>query len=173
MPDNSDLLNFVTSVSGDAYLKVEENLGDGFVRLKTSEAERRQAKHDIRGIEDIVVELLKKCPRCPRTTHLPGDRPRGRSQARSPCSTMVSACPIRSRAAIFEPRVTSKLETMVMDKWGVHGRGMALFSIKTNTLEAAVDGIGRPQGHRNLGPGRRAGPSRANRPIDVADGRAG
>ena len=52
-------MNFVSAVSGDAFLKVEENLGDGFVRLKVSEAERRQAKHDIRSAEDIVVELLR------------------------------------------------------------------------------------------------------------------
>lgn len=45
--------------------------------------------------------------------------------------------PIEMHERVFEPRVTSKLETMVMDKWGVHGRGMALYSIKANTLEAA------------------------------------
>ena len=39
---------------------------------------------------------------------------------------------------IFEPRVTSKLETMVMDEWGVHGRGMALFSVRSNAAEARV-----------------------------------
>ena len=33
---------------------------------------------------------------------------------------------------VFEPRVTSKLDTMHMDKWGVHGRGMALYSIAVN-----------------------------------------
>ena len=31
-----DLIDFVESVSGDAHLAVEERLGDGFVRLKTS-----------------------------------------------------------------------------------------------------------------------------------------
>ena len=51
--------------------------------------------------------------------------------------------------AIFEPRVTSKLETMVMDSWGVHGRGMALFSVRSNVdsiagrLLAAAPGHGR------------------------------
>ena len=39
---------------------------------------------------------------------------------------------------IFDARVTSKLESMKMDRWGVHGRGMALFSIKQNTDEARV-----------------------------------
>ena len=58
MSDN-DLLDFVSRVSGDTHLAVEENLGDGFVRLRTAEAERRQAKHDIRCIEDIVIEMLR------------------------------------------------------------------------------------------------------------------
>ena len=44
---DSDLADFISSVSGDDQLAVEENLGDGFVRLRTAEAERRQAKHDI------------------------------------------------------------------------------------------------------------------------------
>jgi hypothetical protein len=39
---------------------------------------------------------------------------------------------------VFEPRVTSKLDSMVMDQWGVHGRGMALFSIRTNVTEARI-----------------------------------
>jgi hypothetical protein len=39
---------------------------------------------------------------------------------------------------VFEPRVTSKLETMVMDTWGVHGRGMALFSIRSNVEQAVI-----------------------------------
>jgi hypothetical protein len=45
---------------------------------------------------------------------------------------------------IFEPRVTSKLETMLEDDWGVHGRGMALFSIKSNVTSASVvsSGVG-------------------------------
>ena len=50
--DDGSLIDFVQSVSGETFLKVEENLGDGFVRLRISEAERRQAKHDIRSVED-------------------------------------------------------------------------------------------------------------------------
>ncbi len=47
---------------------------------------------------------------------------------------------------VFEPRVTSKLETMVMDRWGVHGRGMALFSIRTNAVEAHIASSGSHKG---------------------------
>ena len=40
-------------------LRVEDDLGDGFVRLRSAEAERRQAAHDIRSTEDIVIEALR------------------------------------------------------------------------------------------------------------------
>jgi len=145
MPDNSDLLSFVTSVSGDAYLKVEENLGDGFVRLKTSEAERRQAKHDIRGVEDIVVELLRNA----RDAHAQRVFLAAGREADTRTITVLDdgvGVPDALRDRIFEPRVTSKLETMVMDKWGVHGRGMALFSIRTNVVEARVSASGAHKG---------------------------
>ena len=55
----SDLVDFVASMGGERSLRVEENFGDGFVKLRVSEAERRQAKHDIRCIEDVVVEMLR------------------------------------------------------------------------------------------------------------------
>jgi hypothetical protein len=42
------------------------------------------------------------------------------------------------RERIFEPRVTSKLDTMVVDRWGVHGRGMALFSVRSNVESARL-----------------------------------
>ena len=134
--DANTLIDFVSSVSGDAYLKVEESLGDGFVRLRISEAERRQAKHDIRSFEDVVVELLRNSRDAHarrifiasstrgRHAHADGDRRRCRRAGRT-CTTRI-----------FEPRVTSKLETMVMDRWGVHGRGMALFSVRENVLSA-------------------------------------
>ena len=54
-----DLTDFVASVAPKGTLRVEENLGGGFVRLRVAEAERRQAKHDIRCVEDIVVEMLR------------------------------------------------------------------------------------------------------------------
>lgn len=135
---DKDLLNFVSAVSGDTFLKVEENLGDGYVRLKVSEAERRQAKHDIRSAEDIVVELLRNArdahaQRIFLATAREGDR-----RTLSVIDDGVGV-PLGMQDKIFEPRVTSKLETMVMDTWGVHGRGMALFSIKSNTAEARVN----------------------------------
>jgi len=137
MSENSDLLKFVTSVSGDAYLKVEENLGDGFVRLKTSEAERRQAKHDIRSVEDIVVELLRNARDAHAQRIFLATNREGDVRTLTVLDDGVGI-PASMRDRVFEPRVTSKLETMVMDKWGVHGRGMALFSIRSNVTSAAI-----------------------------------
>ena len=54
-----DLLSFVSAMGGERALRVEENLGEGYVRLRVSEAERRQAKQDVRCVEDAVIELLR------------------------------------------------------------------------------------------------------------------
>jgi hypothetical protein len=137
MNPSDELLNFVSAVSGDTFLKVEENFGDGFVRLKISEAERRQAKHDIRSVEDVVVELLRNsrdahARRIFLATGREGDRR---------TITVVDdgvGVPKGLLDRVFEPRVTSKLDSMVIDRWGVHGRGMALFSIRSNTAEARI-----------------------------------
>ena len=128
--DSDPLIDFVSEVSGDEYLKVEEDLGDGFVRLRVSEAERRQAQHDIQGFEDVVVELLRNsrdahAKRVFIATTREGDR-----------RTLVvvddgAGVPPHLQDRIFEPRVTSKLDSMTTDRWGVHGRGMALFSVRS------------------------------------------
>ncbi len=132
-----DLIDFVSSVQGDAHLAIEENLGDGFVRLRTAEAERRQAKHDIRCVEDIVIEMLRNA----RDAHARHIYLASWREDKLRHLTFIDdgdGVPAALREAIFEPRVTSKLETMVVDRWGVHGRGMALYSIRQNTLDAHV-----------------------------------
>lgn len=137
MTSDDSLLDFVSTVSGDQYVKVEENLGDGFVRLKVSEAERRQAKHDIRSAEDVVVELLRNS----RDAHARRIYVASSREADRRTLTVIDdgvGVPAAMRDRIFEPRVTSKLETMVVDRWGVHGRGMALFSVKSNVEEARI-----------------------------------
>ncbi|MDO8963233.1 MAG: ATP-binding protein [Coriobacteriia bacterium] len=127
----------MSSVSGDQYVKVEENLGDGFVRLKISEAERRQAKHDIRTFEDIVVELLRNSRDAhARRLYIANSR-EGDVRTLTVIDDGVGV-PASMQERVFEPRVTSKLETMVMDRWGVHGRGMALFSVRSNVVEARI-----------------------------------
>jgi len=135
-PDDS-LLSFVSSVSGDQYVKVEETLGDGFVRLKVSEAERRQAKHDIRTFEDVVVEVLRNA----RDAHARRIYVACGRESDVRTLTVIDdgvGVPSAMQERIFEPRVTSKLETMVIDRWGVHGRGMALFSVRSNVVRAEI-----------------------------------
>ncbi|MDO4796410.1 MAG: ATP-binding protein [Coriobacteriales bacterium] len=132
-----DLLGFVTALSGGDGLRVEERLGDGFVRLRVAEAERRQAKHDIRCVEDAAIELLRNARDAGATSiYLASSR-------EGDCRTLTivdngSGIPPHLTSRIFDARVTSKLDTMLMDKWGVHGRGMALFSIRENAQEARV-----------------------------------
>ena len=116
---------------------MEENLGSGYVRLRVSEAERRQAKHDIQHVEDIVVEMLRNARDAgAHNIYLATSKEEG-------VRTLLflddgSGVPEDMRDRIFDARVTSKLESMRMDKWGVHGRGMALFSIRQNAKCAEV-----------------------------------
>ncbi|RJQ54328.1 MAG: ATP-binding protein [Actinobacteria bacterium] len=135
--EKDSLLEFVSSVAGEQRLKVEENLGDGYVRLRVSEAERRQAKHDIRCVEDAVIELL-------RNSRDAGSRciflatSRDGALRRIVCIDDGEGIPEHMHEAVFEPRVTSKLDSMTVDSYGVHGRGMALYSIKSNVRKAEV-----------------------------------
>lgn len=145
MTTSDNLLDFVSSVSGDRFLKVEENLGDGFVRLKVSEAERRQAKHDIRSAEDIVIELLRNSRDAHAQRIFVATTREGDLRTLAVIDDGVGV-PDTMAERVFEPRVTSKLDTMVIDEWGVHGRGMALFSIRSNTEEARITVTGPHKG---------------------------
>ncbi|MCL2632494.1 MAG: ATP-binding protein, partial [Coriobacteriia bacterium] len=131
------LIDFIEQVSGGTHLRVEENLGNGFVRLRTEEAERRQAKHDIRCVEDAVIEMLRNArdasaERIYIATNREGD------QRNLTVLDDGQGIPPELHQAIFDARVTSKLESIVEDDWGVHGRGMALYSIKSNVQSACV-----------------------------------
>ena len=146
MTDKPDhLIDFVAAVSGESYLKVEEDLGEGFVRLRISEAERRQAKHDIRSIEDVVVELLRNARDAQARRIFVASHRAGDVRALTVIDDGVGI-PETLQERVFEPRVTSKLETMVMDRWGVHGRGMALFSVRSNVSSANVAASGLDRG---------------------------
>lgn len=135
------LVDFVAQVSGDTAVRVEESLGNGFVRLRVGEAERRQAKHDIRCIEDVVIEMLRN------SRDAGAHRILIATSRESDLRSLVvlddgSGVPDSMRERIFDARVTSKLDTVHMDRWGVHGRGMALFSIRENTRSARVMATG-------------------------------
>ena len=98
----------------------------------TSEAERRQAAHDIRSTEDIVIELLRNARDAhARTIFLAVGRDGDTRKL-----TMLDdgdGIPPALHEKIFEPRVTSKLDTVAHGQMGQStGRGMALYSIKVN-----------------------------------------
>ncbi len=136
MADES-LSAFVESVCGDSHLRVEDDLGGGFVRLKISEAERRQAAHDIRSTEDIVIEMLRNA----RDAHARSiflATGREGDVRRLTVLDDGDGVPPSMHERVFEPRVTSKLDTAHIDKWGVHGRGMALYSISANASQACI-----------------------------------
>lgn len=145
MADKDPLIDLVSAVSGETYLKVEENLGDGFVRLRISEAERRQAKHDIRSFEDVVVEMLRNARDAHAQRIFVATTRDGDTRHLAMIDDGVGI-PEGMQERIFEPRVTSKLETMVMDRWGVHGRGMALFSVRSNVSRVTVASSGTHKG---------------------------
>lgn len=133
----ADLTSFIEATCGSGALRVEENLGAGYVRLRVAEAERRQAKHDIRCIEDVVIEMLRNA-RDAGARHI-----YVASSREGDTRTIVmlddgQGIPLSMHKKIFEARVTSKLESVHVDKWGVHGRGMALFSVKENVESASV-----------------------------------
>lgn len=135
------LADFVASVSGDAAVRVEESFGDGFVRLRVGEAERRQAKHDIRCVEDVVIEMLRNSRDADARTIIVATTREGSDRS---LVMIDDGCgvPPSMQTRIFDARVTSKLDSVHMDRWGIHGRGMALYSIRENVREARVASSG-------------------------------
>ena len=131
------LAGFIEEVTGESHLRVEEDLGGGFVRLRTSEAERRQAQQDIRCVEDVVLELLRNSRDAgARLICIATNMSRGERNI----TVIDDGCGIPGDMwdRVFEPRVTSKLDSFHADQWGVHGRGMALFSVSCNTTQHRV-----------------------------------
>lgn len=127
------LLDFVEQVAGDTFVRVEEDLGEGFVRLNTIEAERRQAKHDIRSVEDVVIELLRNARDAGAKRIFTAIT---KDAANMRYITVIDdgeGVPPAFRDLIFEPRVTTKLDKLIEDRYGVHGRGMALYAIRQRT----------------------------------------
>ena len=128
---DGNLASFIEDVCGEGHLRVETDLGGGFVRLRSSEAERRQAAQDIRSSEDIIIEMLRNA-RDAHASNIFVACTREGSTRRIVMIDDGDGVPKHLQQTVFEPRVTSKLDSMHMDKWGVHGRGMALYSIAVN-----------------------------------------
>lgn len=133
-----EVLDFVSGITDSARMRIEENLPHGFVRLKVAEAERRQAQHDIRSVEDIVTELLRNSRDAGATNILVAFQ---KEQGRYRKITVIDdgcGIPEDMHRMVFEPRVTSKSRDFEEDRYGVHGRGMALFSIRSRVPDARV-----------------------------------
>lgn len=133
---DDSLAEFVADVAG-GHLRVEQNLGEGYVRLRVDEAERRQAKHDIRCVEDAVIELLRNSRDAGAHNIYVATAKDGKLRT----TTVIddgAGIPKDMQEHVFEPRVTSKLDSARMDRWGVHGRGMALYSVRENAVSAKV-----------------------------------
>jgi len=139
------LVEFVAEVKGESHLRIEHDYGGGFVRLHTSEAEKRQAAQDIRSSEDIVLELLRNA----KDAHANRVFIAATKDSHKRSLTVIDdgdGIPEAMHETIFMSRVTSKLDTSHKDAWGYHGRGMALFSISENALEARVAASGEDLG---------------------------
>ncbi len=143
-PDK-ELVRFIDELAGSDQIRVDEDLGCGFVRLRASEADRRQAQQDIRGCEDVVLELLRNSRDAGARIICVATR---RDAEKREFVVIDDGCGIPASMwdKVFEPRVTSRLDSFHEDLWGVHGRGMALFSIASSTVEhrvvASEDGRG-------------------------------
>ena len=135
--EGDTLSDFIDDVCGESRLRVEDDLGDGFVRLRSSEAERRQAAQDIRSSEDVVIELLRNARDAGASRIFLATQRTGNARLLTVLDD-GQGIPAAQHERIFEPRVTSKLDSAHMDKWGMHGRGMALYSISVNAEEARV-----------------------------------
>lgn len=142
---DGSLHDFVTGIVGEDSLRVEEDLGCGYVRIKSSEAERRQAIQDIRSSEDIVLEMLRNARDAGAKNIFLAFGKVGRMRT---ILIIDDGCgiPAGFHERIFQPRVTSKLDSAKLDKWGIHGRGMALYSIASNAdysqVERSEPGLG-------------------------------
>ena len=134
---DSSLEQFIHTVSGDQYFRVEDDLGNGYVRLRAAEAQRRQALQDIRSFEDVIIELLRNS----RDAHAHAIFVATWTEGSKRFATILDdgdGIPASMHQTVFEPFVTSKLDSFHSDKWGVHGRGMALYSIKQNVSVARI-----------------------------------
>lgn len=138
MQNNSDLKNFLSELNIKDSLNIEEDLGDGYVRLKISEAERRQALQDINSVEDIIVEMLRNSRDAGSRNIFIGTKKIEDKRRKIYFIDDGGGIPPNLQNLIFESRVTSKLENGKKDPYGFHGRGMALFSIKLNVDDIRI-----------------------------------
>jgi len=138
MQNNLNIQKFLSELNIKNVLNIEEDLGNGYVRLKISEAERRQALQDIKCVEDIIVELLRNSRDADSSNIFIGTK---KIEDKRRIVHFVDdgiGIPPKFHNVIFESRLTSKLDDGIKDSYGFHGRGMALFSIKLNINDIKI-----------------------------------
>jgi hypothetical protein len=136
--NNADLTRFLSDLDIKDKLNIEEDLGNGYVKLKISEAERRQALQDIHIVEDIIIELLRNSRDAGSKNIFIGTKKIGDNRRVIHCIDDGNGIPPKFHNLIFQARVTSKLDNGIKDSYGFHGRGMALFSIKLTADEVNI-----------------------------------
>lgn len=136
--DSDSLLTFISNLAGVNYKRVEEDFEAGFVRLEIAEAERRQAKHDIQTIEDVVAELLRNSRDARANRIFLAFYKKNVTKRHIVVVDDGCGIPASMHEKVFESRVTSKLDSVTFDDFGIHGRGMALYSIKSVVDEARI-----------------------------------
>lgn len=136
--NNADLTRFLSDLDIKDKLNIEEDLGNGYVKLKISEAERRQALQDIHTVEDIIIELLRNSRDASSKNIFIGTKKIGDNRRVIYCIDDGDGIPPKFHNLIFQARVTSKLDDGIKDSYGFHGRGMALFSMKLTADEVRI-----------------------------------
>ena len=136
---------FVDKITGSNTQRISEALGEGFVRLKLGEAEKRQALQDIRCAEDAVIEMLRNSRDAGANVIFVATHKADNFRYLTILDN-GEGIPASFHKTIFEPRVTTKLDSASMDEWGIHGRGMALFSISANADLAEVSASAKGEG---------------------------
>ncbi len=121
---NSSLQQFIQNLSGEDYTRVQDDLGNGFVRLRAAERSGAKQSRIYASFEDVVIEMLRNA----RDANAKAIFVATWSTKEQRFLTMLDdgdGVPLQLQDTIFEPFVTSKLDSFHADRWGVHGRGMA------------------------------------------------
>jgi len=137
IPDPGDI-EFFKRFSSFTPSAVEQELGHGLYRLGVEEAEKRQAKHDIRWVEDALLELLRNSRDAGSTAVAVATSLHDNKLRELVVVDNGEGIPPECHELVFEPRVTSRVTDYVEDEYGVHGRGMALYALRLNAEEARV-----------------------------------
>lgn len=134
---DKDFLHFLEEAGGAPSSRISERLGEGFVRLAVKESQIRQAQDDITCVEDGLKELLRNARDAGAKNIFVATKKSG-TERKLVVIDDGSGIPKDYQDVIFEPYVTSRLESAHSDLWGFHGRGMALFSANEQFKKAQV-----------------------------------